>query len=86
MTVTNRRRTQRPGTLASAFALAFSLTVSQASAQSSDSTLPSIGGAGGGLISERQETDIGRQVMTSIRRSAPQITDALVQDYLNSII
>ncbi len=86
MTVTNRRRTLRPGTLASAIALAFSLTVSQASAQSSDSTLPSIGGAGGGLISERQETDIGRQVMTSIRRSAPQITDALVQDYLNSII
>lgn len=86
MTVTNRHRAQRPGILASAFALAFSLTVSQASAQSSDSTLPSIGGAGGGLISERQETDIGRQVMTSIRRSAPQITDALVQDYLNSII
>ncbi len=86
MTVTNRHRAQRPGILASAFALAFSLTVSQASAQSSDSTLPSIGGAGGGLISERQETDIGRQVMTSIRRSAPQITDALVQDYLNSVI
>lgn len=86
MTVTNRHRAQLPGILASAFALAFSLTVSQASAQSSDSTLPSIGGAGGGLISERQETDIGRQVMTSIRRSAPQITDALVQDYLNSII
>nr|WP_157132762.1 M48 family metalloprotease [Marinobacter algicola] len=69
-----------------ALALAFSLNVGQASAQSSDSTLPSIGGAGGGLISERQESDIGRQVMTSIRRSAPQITDALVQDYLNSII
>ena len=86
MTVTNRHRAQLPGILASAFALAFSLTVSQASAQSSDSTLPSIGGAGGGLISERHETDIGRQVMTSIRRSAPQITDALVQDYLNSII
>ena len=86
MTVKNRRRIHRPGILAPALALAFSLTVGQASAQSSDSTLPSIGGAGGGLISERQESDIGRQVMTSIRRSAPQITDALVQDYLNSII
>ncbi|MBJ7299977.1 M48 family metalloprotease [Marinobacter salarius] len=86
MTVNNRRRIHRPGILAPALALAFSLTVGQASAQSSDSTLPSIGGAGGGLISERQESDIGRQVMTSIRRSAPQITDALVQDYLNSII
>lgn len=86
MTVTNRRRIQRPGMLIPALALAFSLNAGQASAQSSDSTLPSIGGAGGGLISERQESDIGRQVMTSIRRSAPQITDALVQDYLNSII
>ncbi|EDM48937.1 M48 family metalloprotease [Marinobacter algicola] len=86
MTVTNRRRIQWPGMLIPALALAFSLNVGQASAQSSDSTLPSIGGAGGGLISERQESDIGRQVMTSIRRSAPQITDALVQDYLNSII
>jgi predicted Zn-dependent protease len=86
MTVTNRRRIHRPGSLALAFALAFSLTIGQASAQSPDSTLPSIGGAGGGLISERQEADIGRQVMTSIRQSAPQITDALVQDYLNSII
>ena len=86
MTVKNRRRIHRPGILAPALALAFSLTVGHASAQSLDSTLPSIGGAGGGLISERQESDIGRQVMTSIRRSAPQITDALVQDYLNSVI
>ena len=86
MTVKNRRRIHRPGILAPALALAFSLTVGHASAQSSDSTLPSIGGAGGGMISERQESDIGRQVMTSIRRSAPQITDALVQDYLNSVI
>lgn len=86
MTATKRGRIHRPGILAPALALALALTASPASAQSPDSTLPSIGGAGGGLISERQEADIGRQVMTSIRRSAPQITDALVQDYLNSII
>ncbi|MEP1216187.1 MAG: M48 family metalloprotease [Marinobacter sp.] len=55
-------------------------------AQSPDSTLPSIGGAGGGLISGQQEAEIGRQVMTSIRRSAPQITDPLVYDYLSSVI
>lgn len=56
------------------------------SAQSSDGGLPSIGGAGGGLVSEQQEADIGRQVMVSIRRSAPQITDPLVYDYLSSVI
>ncbi|WP_244312003.1 M48 family metalloprotease [Marinobacter vulgaris] len=55
-------------------------------AQSPDSSLPSIGGAGGGLISGQQEADIGRQVMMSIRRSAPQITDPLVYDYLSSVI
>ncbi|MDF0752112.1 M48 family metalloprotease [Marinobacter sp. 71-i] len=86
MTAKNRCRTRRPGFLATALTLVFALTVGQASAQSSESTLPSIGGAGGGLISERQEADIGRQVMTSIRRSAPQITDPLVHDYLSSVI
>lgn len=55
-------------------------------AQGQDSTLPSIGGAGGGLISEQQETEIGRQVMVSIRRSAPQISDPLVYDYLHDVI
>ncbi|MBO6851864.1 MAG: M48 family metallopeptidase [Marinobacter sp.] len=55
-------------------------------AQSQDSTLPSIGGAGGGLISEQQEAEIGRQVMVSIRRSAPQISDPLVYDYLHDVI
>lgn len=54
-------------------------------AQSQDSTLPSIGGAGGGLISEQQEAEIGRQVMVSIRRSAPQISDPLVYDYLHDV-
>ncbi len=60
------------------------LPVTQAQAQ--DSTLPSIGGAGGGLISEQQEAEIGRQVMVSIRRSAPQISDPLVYDYLHDVI
>lgn len=54
--------------------------------QGQDSPLPSIGGAGGGLISEQQESEIGRQVMVSIRRSAPQITDPLVYSYLNDVI
>ena len=60
------------------------LPVSTGHAQ--ENTLPSIGGAGGGLISEQQEAEIGRQVMISIRRSAPQITDPLVYDYLNDVI
>src|SRR5690606_34553218 len=49
------------------------------------SSLPSIGGSGG-LISGQQEADIGQQVMTSIRRSAPQIQDPLVYDYLSAMI
>ncbi len=54
--------------------------------QSNDNPLPSIGGAGGGLISEQQENNIGRQVMMSIRRSASQIEDPLVYDYLEAVI
>lgn len=55
-------------------------------AQNQGSALPTIGGAGGGLIAGQQEADIGRQVLVSLRRSAPQITDPLVYDYLSSII
>ena len=54
-------------------------------AQSGEAPLPSIGGVGGGLISEQQENDIGQQVMMSIRRSAEQIKDPLVYDYLSAI-
>ncbi|EAZ98732.1 M48 family metalloprotease, partial [Marinobacter sp. ELB17] len=57
-----------------------------AAAQSQGSTLPTIGGTGGGLIAGQQEADIGRQVLVSLRRSAPQITDPLVYDYLSAIL
>ncbi len=60
------------------------LAVSAATAQ--ETRLPNIGGTGGGLISGQQESDIGQQVMVSIRRSAPRITDPLIYDYLSSII
>lgn len=51
-----------------------------------EGALPSIGGLGGGIISDQQEAEIGRQVMNSLRRSAPQVTDPLVTDYLASIV
>jgi predicted Zn-dependent protease len=54
-------------------------------AQAQDTSLPSIGGNGGGLIAGQRESDIGQQVMVSIRRSAPRITDPLVYDYLSAI-
>ena len=57
-----------------------------AAAQSQGSTLPAIGGTGGGLIAGQQEADIGRQVLVSLRRSAPQITDPLVFNYLSAIL
>ncbi len=73
-----------PGSIFSVALVAVMLTVSPIlSAQ--PSSLPSIGGSGG-LISGQQEADIGQQVMTSIRRSAPQIQDPLVYDYLSAMI
>lgn len=50
------------------------------------SPLPTLGGAGGGLISDQQEAQIGQQVLRSLRQSAPKIKDTLVQDYLDAII
>ncbi|AOY90146.1 peptidase M48 [Marinobacter salinus] len=66
--------------------LAVGLATAHAPVSAQETTLPSIGGSGGGLISGQQESDIGQQVMVSIRRSAPRITDPLVYDYLNAII
>lgn len=48
--------------------------------------LPSLGGVGGGLISEQQEASIGRQVMQSLRQTTRQIDDPLVVDYLGSMV
>lgn len=55
-------------------------------AQAQERDLPSIGGLGGGLLSDRMEEDIGNQVMASIRRSARQIHDPLVAEYLMSVV
>lgn len=86
MTATDQRPAPWPGTLTLVIVLLFTLCSGQVGAQSPDGPLPSIGGVGGGLISGQQEAEIGRQVMTSIRRSAPQITDPLVHDYLSSVV
>lgn len=65
--------------------LAFVLAVGTGVAGAQETALPSIGGTGGGLIAGQQESDIGRQVMVSLRRSAPRINDPLVYDYLSSV-
>ncbi|MFW5824334.1 MAG: M48 family metalloprotease [Marinobacter sp.] len=54
--------------------------------QAQERSLPSFGGLGGGLLSDRMEEDIGRQVMSSIRRSAEQVHDPLVAEYLSSVV
>src|SRR5690554_2830370 len=82
MTNTIIRRTRSRFTLA--LTLATALLAMPAALNANTSSLPSIGGSGG-LISGQLESDIGQQVMTSIRRSAPQIQDPLVYDYLSSI-
>ncbi len=86
MTPTDRSPVPWQGLLAFTMMLMVTVFSGRTLAQSPESTLPSIGGAGGGLISGQQEADIGRQVMISIRRSAPQITDPLVYDYLSAVV
>lgn len=55
-------------------------------ARAQDRDLPAIGGLGGGLLSDQMEAEIGQQVMSSIRRSASQIHDPLVNEYLTSMV
>lgn len=80
----NTHRNAKAGFLG--LALACLLLLPPLARSQSTDPLPTIGGVGGGLISEQQESDIGRQVMMSIRRSASQIDDPLVYDYLSAMI
>jgi predicted Zn-dependent protease len=68
-----------------ALAVAAILLLTPVPAHTQSSDLPSIGGSGG-LMADQQEADIGQQVMTSLRRSAPRIQDPLVYDYLSNVI
>ncbi|MDX1588919.1 MAG: M48 family metalloprotease [Oleiphilaceae bacterium] len=47
--------------------------------------LPSMAGAGGGLISSQQEQAIAEQVMAALRQDAPLLHDPLMMDYLTSL-
>ncbi|MDX1457674.1 MAG: M48 family metalloprotease [Marinobacter sp.] len=51
-----------------------------------DQPLPTFGGLGGGIISDQQEMEIGQQVLSSLRRSAPQIRDPLAMDYVQAMV
>lgn len=80
-------RTQRYRHLAARALLSCTLfcsTINPALAQNQE--LPTIGGLGGGLISQQQETEIGEQVLTYLRRSEARIDDPLTEDYLRSLI
>ncbi|WP_166259470.1 M48 family metalloprotease [Marinobacter salicampi] len=72
--------------LAPTLLLAGSLLFQPALQAAEDNALPTFGGVGGGLISGQMESEIGQQVMRSLRRSADQIQDPLVHDYLESIV
>ena len=80
-----RRRLQNKYTRGLAAGLVLSLSA-LTPLYAQDSSLPTLGGVGGGLISDQQEAAIGRQVMQSLRRSAEQINDPLVVDYLASVV
>ncbi|MDC0661976.1 M48 family metalloprotease [Marinobacter sp. SS21] len=51
-----------------------------------DQPLPTFGGLGGGIISDQLEVEIGQQVLSSLRRSAPQIQDPLTADYAQTLV
>jgi len=68
------------------FTLCLALPGAGHAQESVESSLPSIGGAGGGLISDQQELQIGQQVLRQLRRSAQLIDDFLIEDYLSSIV
>lgn len=77
---------RRPGAAFSLLLLASLLAFALPMAHGQQRELPSIGGHGGGLLSDQMERDIGQQVMSSLRRSAAQVHDPLVNDYLASIV
>ena len=61
--MTSSRIRFRPKSAAKAVTLALGLFLAASPLQAQDTSLPSIGGAGGGLISGQQESEIGEQVM-----------------------
>jgi len=83
--ILNQSRYQAFLTFGSAALLTLTLLIISRPVHAQESRLPSIGGNGGGLIAGQQESDIGQQVMISIRRSTPRIADPLVYDYLGAI-
>lgn len=50
-----------------------------------ESTLPSLGTAGGGSLSAGDEYQIGQQIMREIRRSGALLDDPLITDYLQGL-
>ncbi|QCF25824.1 M48 family metalloprotease [Hydrocarboniclastica marina] len=48
--------------------------------------LPTLGGAGGGLLSSQQEAAIAEHVMRSLRKTMPVLRDPLLEDYLSSVV
>lgn len=76
---------QKGRQLALATTLASGLIAHPASADTS-SGLPTLGGVGGGLVSEQQEAAIGQRVLQSIRRSDQLVQDPLIRDYLDDIV
>jgi predicted Zn-dependent protease len=74
----------RPVFLPALLSLALVMPAGNLVAQQED--LPTFGGVGGGLISDQMEEEIGQRVLRSIRGSADQIRDPLVNSYLESIV
>lgn len=72
---------------ASLSAILLSLTLLQASlpARAQQNNLPSLGDRISGTVSLEEEHQLGQQFLSQIRRSAPTIPDALLNDYLEFV-
>lgn len=68
-----------------ASALATLLSVALASPAQAQNNLPSLGDRISGTVSLNQEYQMGQQFLSQIRRSAPTIPDALLNDYLEFV-
>lgn len=65
--------------------LAILLGIAQTSLAQAQNNLPSLGDRISGTVSLNQEYQMGQQFLSQIRRSAPTIPDALLNDYLEFV-
>jgi predicted Zn-dependent protease len=62
------------------------ISVSRSSLGDESQNLPEFGDSTSGIVSPKQEREIGQQFLRSLRAQAPTLDDPLLQDYLENLI